>query len=126
MHILLVADEDWVREDVRAALGDARYEITEIDDPRRAVEACAEASPDVVIADLQVGAMGGMAVVRAVRGAADGGKIPHVPTVLLLDRSADTFLAGRAGADAAIRKPFGAFELRDLVDGLVREGAGTS
>ena len=38
--------------------------------------------------------------------------------VLLLDRAVDAFLARRAGADAWIRKPFGGFALRRLVDRL--------
>jgi DNA-binding response OmpR family regulator len=58
-------------------------------------------------------------VVRAIREASGSGDIPPTATLLLLDRRADAFLAGRAGADAWIQKPFGAFELRDAVDTLV-------
>ena len=123
MHVLVVADEDWVLQDVETALGEARFEVTATDDPHAVVELCIETEPDAVIADLQVGKMGGMAVIRSIRGAVDTGKLRATPTVLLMDRNADTFIAGRAGADAAIRKPFGAFALRDLLDGLVTAGA---
>ncbi|MCJ7726420.1 MAG: response regulator [Acidimicrobiia bacterium] len=119
MHILVVADEDWVLKGVEAALGETRFEISTTSDPYAAVDACREAGADVVIADLQVGAMGGMAVIRNIRAAVDSGKLPRTPTVMLLDRGADAFIAGRAGADGSLRKPFGAFELRSLLDELV-------
>jgi DNA-binding response OmpR family regulator len=38
-----------------------------------------------------------------------------VPVVLLLDRQADTFLAGRSGADAWVTKPFTASALRAAI-----------
>jgi AmiR/NasT family two-component response regulator len=37
--------------------------------------------------------------------------------VLLLDRSADTFLAGRAGADASVLKPIDSDRLRRALAG---------
>ena len=118
MNILVIADETWVTTDVRAALSESRYLITEASDSHDVVTACADAQADVVIADLQVGTMGGMAVVRGIRAAISAGDLPPTPTVLLLDRAADTFIAGRSGADGWLRKPFGAFEMRDLLDEL--------
>jgi DNA-binding response OmpR family regulator len=114
--ILLVADETWVVTDVAAALADTRYSITVTSDPRSVAGATRDNTPDVVIVDLQVGSMGGMAVTRSVRDAfaVAGGQAP--PVVLLLDRDADSFLAGRSGATAWVRKPFGASELRAAVD----------
>jgi DNA-binding response OmpR family regulator len=116
MRILLVADTAWVVEDVEAALAEARYEITTLADPTRVAEAAADADADMVIADLQVASMGGMAVIRRVRAAVQAGRLDPTPTLMLLDREADAFIAGRAGADAWVRKPFGSFELRELVD----------
>ena len=117
-NILVVADEDWVIDDVRAALSDTAYIITVVSNPRAAVDQAAEIEADVVLVDLQVGSMGGMAVTRSLRGETDVGGTDHVPTILLLDREADSFLAGRSGADSWLRKPFGSFELRDLIDDL--------
>ena len=118
MRILLVADEDWVVEDVEASLAESRFEITTSDDPHAAVEACGETGADVAIVDLQVASMGGMAVIRRIRAAVDAKVIPPTPTILLLDRGADRFIAKRAGADGSLRKPFGAFDLRSLIDEL--------
>lgn len=114
--ILLVADEPWIVNDVRAAL-DA-HAITVESDPRAATATWLEGGQAVVVIDLQVGSMGGMAVTRAVRDAAAAAGRPQPPTLLLLDRDADGFLAKRAGASAWLRKPFGSFALRDLIDRL--------
>ena len=119
MNILVLADETWVTTEVETALSEARYRITGASNPREVVEACADAAADVVITDLQVGTMGGMAVIREIRAAIGAGDLPPTPTVLLLDRTADTFIAGRSGADGWLRKSFGASELRGLLDELV-------
>jgi CheY-like chemotaxis protein len=116
--VLLVADAPWAINDVRAALSDTRYDLVLVTDPREAAEARLEEGPDVVVVDLQVGSMGGFAVVRDLRDAAAAAGEPLVPTVLLLDRSVDTFLAGRSGADAWLLKPVSSFELRSVVDDL--------
>ena len=118
-NILVVADEAWVIDDVRAALSDAAYIVTVVSNPRDAVDQAAEIAADAVLVDFQVGSKGGMAVTRSLRGGADVGGTDHVPTILLLDREADAFLAGRSGADGWLRKPFGSFELRDLIDDVI-------
>lgn len=117
--ILVVADEPWVLNDVRAALGDARYSLTEMVDPRTVVATVTADAPDALVVDLQVGSMGGMAVTRAVRDAFAGADTPAPPVILMLDRDADAFLAGRSGATAWVRKPFGAAELRQAIDTAV-------
>jgi DNA-binding response OmpR family regulator len=116
--VLLVADAPWAINDVRAALSDTRYDLVLVTDPREAAEARLEEAPDVVVVDLQVGSMGGFAVVRDLRDATAAAGEPLVPTVLLLDRTVDTFLAGRSGADAWLLKPVSSFELRSVVDEL--------
>jgi DNA-binding response OmpR family regulator len=79
------------------------------------VEAAEKHPPEVVIIDMQVGSMGGMAVVRRLREAMAMGQIAPTRLVLLLDRSADRFLAHRAGADVGLLKPFTAQELRGAI-----------
>lgn len=117
--ILVVADTAWVVNDVRAALSDGRTTIREIADPRSVVEAVREQMPAVVVVDLQIGSMGGMAVTRAVRDAFPMGAATAPPVILMLDRDADAFLAGRSGAAAWVRKPFSSGELRAAVERLV-------
>ncbi len=105
MNVLLVADSPWVSNQVRAALGGV-HEIIEVQDPYTADQAAATADADVILIDMQVGSMGGMALTRALKGAAMSGEAPSSAIVLLLDRSADEFLAKRSGADTWLIKPF--------------------
>ena len=116
LSVLVVADEPWVINDVRAALADTRYAITTTADPRSVAATTTDTPPDVVLVDLQVGSMGGMAVTRSVRDAFSVGGNAAPPVILLLDRDADTFLAGRSGAAGWVRKPFGSAELRELIE----------
>lgn len=108
--VLLVTDASWVSNEVRASLSLGEWAIEEISDPRLTTSLVMEKRPDAVIVDMQVGSMGGMAVIRGIRGEIDETDRPR--TVLLLDRSADEFIARRAGADACVLKPINAYELR--------------
>lgn len=107
---LVVADGSWVSNEVRAALSIDSWDIEEIDDPRTVADRLEESRVDAVIIDLQVGSKGGMAVVRSIRQSFETPDRPRM--VMLLDRSADTFLARRAGADAWVVKPFDDHDLR--------------
>ncbi len=114
--ILLVADVAWIVNDVRAALSEARFSVSTVDDPRTVTERISESAPDVLLIDFQVGSMGGMALTRAVRDAAATTNGTRPPVILLLDRDADAFLAGRSGADGWVRKPFSSDALRSAID----------
>lgn len=124
MKVLLVADATWIRNEATAALSDPGTIIREVTDPRQAAQAANEFEPDVVLVDLQVGSMGGMAVSRALREAEFAGEIPATTVVLLLDRTADEFLAGRAAADAWVVKPFTPQQLRAAIAAATASLAG--
>jgi len=111
--VLLVADASWVANEVKAALSVGDWNLAELSDSTRALEVVQETGPDVLIVDMQVGSMGGMAVIRAIRGEVAPQHRPRM--VLLLDRAADRFLAGRAGADACVQKPIDTAELRNAL-----------
>lgn len=103
--------------DVNAVLGVGDWDIEVLADPYRVVPTITEVAPDVVIIDLQIGSMGGMAVVREILSFLYGEDRPRL--VLLLDREADSFLAKRAGADAWVVKPFEAHDLRVALEGVM-------
>ena len=111
---LLIADAPWVSNDVRAALSIGSWHVEEINDPHAVGERLEKSRVDAIIVDMQVNAMGGMAIIRAIRQETDPMTRPRL--ILLLDRSADEFLAKRAGADAAVLKPFEPPALRAALD----------
>lgn len=115
---LLVADSPWVRNDVLAALTDPTATVDTVEDPADVVDRAAERRYDAIVVDLQVGSMGGMAVVRALRDAIVGGDVRPTPIVLLLDRHVDAFLAKRAGAAGWLVKPFTSQDLRTALEAL--------
>ena len=118
-RILVVADTPWVINDVHAALSMLGNELLDHASPRTLTDVVGEFEPDVAVIDLQVASMGGMAMARALREAALAPGFPEVPVVLLLDRSADAFLAKRAAAAAWLTKPFNAADLRSIVAGVL-------
>jgi two-component system alkaline phosphatase synthesis response regulator PhoP len=119
--ILVVADTPWVANDVHAALGLPGFEMQDHSDPRTLIDAVTTFEPDLAIIDLQVAAMGGMAMARALKESAYSSGSGELPVILLLDRSADAFLARRAAADRWLLKPFTAADLRDAVAGVWTE-----
>jgi DNA-binding response OmpR family regulator len=110
---LLIADTTWVVNDVEASLSRGDWQIDVLDDPVQASATVAQTHPDVVIVDLQVRNMGGMAVVRDIRATVSPEETPRL--VILLDRTVDGFLAKRAGADAWVVMPFTDHDLRQAL-----------
>jgi DNA-binding response OmpR family regulator len=111
---VIVSDEAALRTEVRAVLdaGDEAIELTE----GSAVTAALRAWPaDLVVVDLQVGNMGGMAVCLDMRLEESGGRLPHVQVLMLLDRRADVFLARRSGAEGFLVKPLDPIRLRKAI-----------
>ena len=115
-RIIVVADEEWTRNDVHAALTEPDYALTDHEDPTTVGEALASEKPDLVVVDLQVGSMGGMAIARQLHQQAALAGEKEVPVVMLLDRSADDFLAKRSGVAGWVTKPFTAHEIRTAVE----------
>lgn len=120
-RFLVVTNELWVRNEVHAALSLPGNELIDHADPATATETAYDLAVDAVVLDLQIGAMGGMAVTRSIKDRAAEGDA--IPVVLLLDRGADAFLAGRSGADGWVLKPFDAAELRSALAAVVRAPA---
>jgi DNA-binding response OmpR family regulator len=82
----------------------------------------AEESPDLVIVDMQMGNMGGMAVTLELRLQESYDAIDHIPVLMLLDRRPDVFLARRSGAEGWLVKPLDPLRLRRAVTALLHDG----
>ena len=115
MKILVVADARWVRQQVRAAFVGPGQEVVEVTRGQEVRDAVASEKPDLVVLDLQIGNMGGIAVAIDLRLEESAGRLPRSTILLLLDRVADRFLAKRADADAELVKPVDPGTLRRTV-----------
>ena len=112
MHILLATDAQWLADEVISALGGPDTTFTHCREGRLVAGLVRERTPDLVILDLQIGTMGGVAVTMDLRLDESGGLLPHVPILVLLDRVADIHMARRSGADGWLIKPLDALRLR--------------
>jgi DNA-binding response OmpR family regulator len=117
--IVVASDAKWVRDHVRAALSGPGFEVIEVESGHDVRDLVGEKHPDLVIVDLQIANMGGMAVSLDLRLEESGGRLPHVPILLLLEREADRFLARRSAADAMLVKPIDPGTLRRTVKNLL-------
>ena len=110
--VLLASDADWLIEEVRSALSDPGTEVTVVRAGADVRNAVSSQSPELVILDLQIGNMGGMATCMDLQLEIGAGRITDVPILMLLDRSADVYLARQAGAQGGLVKPLDSFRLK--------------
>jgi DNA-binding NarL/FixJ family response regulator len=121
--ILIATDADWVHAEVEAALGGSSNVVERVRAGVDVLPAVERLDPDLVIVDLQIGNMGGMATVMDLRLEEGSGRIDRRAVLMVLDREADVFLARRCGADGWLIKPLDAFRLRKAALELL--GGGT-
>lgn len=123
MHrVIVAADSDLVRDEMKAALGLIGCEFVDARNGYEVLSLVAEEEPDLVVTDMQTGKMGGMATCMELRLEESAGRIGHVPTLLLVDRRPDVFLARRAGADGFVVKPINPVRLRRAAEALLEGG----
>lgn len=120
--VLIAADARTVLDDLRAVLEDDDTEIVEVEQGHLVREAVDEDPPDLVITDFQVGNMGAMAICLDLRLEESGGRLPHVPVLMLCDRRADVFLAKRSSAEGYLVKPLDPIRLRRAIRALLAGG----
>jgi DNA-binding response OmpR family regulator len=121
--VLLATDADWIHDEVDAAVAGPDLTVHRLREGRHVLESVRLLDPDLVVLDLQIGHMGGMAACMEIRLDESVGRLEHVPVLMLLDRRADTFLAERCQADGWLVKPLDAFRLRRSIEALL--GGGT-
>lgn len=118
--VLLATDADWLFDDVAAALG-GTHDIHRVREGAAVSSAIGSVEPDLVILDLQIGNMGGVATSLQIKQEARAGRLPDVPVLLLLDREADEFLATTSDADAWVIKPLNSLALRRAAQELLTD-----
>lgn len=107
--ILIVEDDETIAIGLQNALEHERFSVMRVDSGERALEAIEDDLPNLLVLDVMLPGMDGLAVLRKVK--ADH---PELPIILLTARSAelDRVLGLELGADDYVTKPF---SLRELI-----------
>jgi two-component system KDP operon response regulator KdpE len=118
--ILVVEDDAETRAALARELASGGYTVVEAPDGRTALERWAVRRPDLVLLDLGLPDMDGLAVVGAIRREA------ATPIVILSGRyeEREKVEALDRGADDYVTKPFGVDELRARLRAALRRAAG--
>jgi DNA-binding response OmpR family regulator len=118
-EVLIATDADAVFDEVEAALADDTTTVRRVRSGAEVAPAVRASTPDLVVLDLQIGNMGGIATCIHLRLEAGAGRLDEVDVLLLLDRQADVMLARRSGADGWVVKPLEAFSLRTAAHAIL-------
>jgi two-component system KDP operon response regulator KdpE len=115
-RVLVVDDEPQIRRIMRTTLTGAGYEVDDAKTGEEALEKCREFRPDLVLLDINMPGMGGIAACRALRADA------NIAIIMLTVRNAeaDKVKALDAGADDYIAKPFSTPELLARIRAALR------
>jgi CheY-like chemotaxis protein len=120
--ILVASDAPTVRHEVASVTDGPDVEVVQVASGPEVVDAVLADPPDLVVVDMQMGNMGGMAVCLELRLDESYLDIPHVPVLMLLDRRPDVFLARRSGAEGWLVKPLDPLRLRRATTTLLDGG----
>ncbi|MDO5033044.1 response regulator transcription factor [Corynebacterium sp.] len=117
MKILVVDDEQAVRESLRRSLRFNGYDVSLAADGVEAVELVSKENPDLLILDVMMPNMDGLEVCRTLRS---GGWDHPILMLTARDGVSDRVAGLDAGADDYLPKPFALEELLARVRSLVR------
>lgn len=120
--LLIATDADWNHEEVDAALADEGTRVLRVRAGRDVPLAVAQYEPALVLLDLQIGNMGGVATFIHLDQEAQEGRLPTMPVLMLLDRPADVPLVRATGVDGWLVKPLDGHRLRRAAQALLDGG----
>jgi two-component system OmpR family response regulator len=125
-RLLVVDDEDTVRELLAATLRFAGFEVASAATAAEAVAAATATPPDLVLLDVMLPDMDGFEVVRRLRQQRPEGRSGPVPVLFLTarGRQADKVTGLSLGADDYVTKPFDLEELIARIRAILRRTAG--
>jgi two-component system cell cycle response regulator DivK len=116
--ILIVEDSDDARYFMRLALEQRGYLIAEAENGERAVEIAQRERPDIILMDLSLPILDGLAATEKIR-ASEG--LSGIPVIAVTAHQETDFRAGAkaAGFAAYVTKPIDIDFLGDLIEGLL-------
>ncbi|HMK96189.1 MAG TPA: response regulator [Acidimicrobiales bacterium] len=120
--LLIATDSSRVYQDVRAAVEEPGMTFRWARSGQAVVPALQDKGADLVVADLQIGSMGGYAIAMDILLEAGAGRLGPTPVLLLLDRRADVFLAKRTAVAGWLLKPLSPLRTQEAVGALLAGG----
>jgi DNA-binding response OmpR family regulator len=120
-RVLLVDDDDQVRQMYSLALRTAGFDVVAASTPQQAQYRLEHARPDALVLNLQRSEADGLDVLRRMRARQD---LSEVPIVFLAGCASEDFRwrAMRAGADWFGLRPLAMIELKNNIRQLIRAG----
>ncbi len=114
--VLLVEDDEHIRQALGLALGDEGFAVTDAVSGEQALDLLAVTEPDVVLLDLMLPGVDGLEVCRTLRARGD------LPIIIVTARTdaADVIAGLEAGADDYVTKPLVASVLAARIRALLR------
>src|SRR5918995_4512322 len=122
---LIVEDEASIREIVRFHLSLAGFETEEVADGRAALDRVRTDRFDLVVLDVMLPGVDGVALCRAMRSGGPNQR-SGVPMLTARDTEPDKVLGLESGADDYLTKPFGVREFIARVTAVLRRASGGS
>ena len=119
--VLLVEDTEDNRQMMRRLLELSGFKVVEATNGKEAVEAAAEVQPNIILMDLSLPLVDGLAATRKIRRLPGLERVPIV-AVSAHDTADFHNEALAAGCDAYITKPIDYSELEEVVDRLLANG----
>ncbi|NCF72222.1 MAG: response regulator [Gammaproteobacteria bacterium] len=121
MRLLVIEDDDTLRETLAQKLGDAGFAVEQAADGKEGLYFAEEYPIDLAIIDLGLPEISGLEIIRRVRAA---GKTYPILILTARDRWEDKVDGLSAGADDYVVKPFHFEEVSARVNALLRRSGG--
>lgn len=116
--VLIVEDSDDARYFMRLALEQLGYIVVEAENGAKAIEVAERERPDIILMDLSLPIMDGLAATEKIRAS---GSLKSIPIIAVTAHQETDFRVGAkaAGFDAYVTKPIDIDFLSDLINGLI-------
>ena len=120
MKVLIVDDEEMIREVLKEYVEFEGYEAFEAADGMEAVKACRENDYDVILMDIMMPKLDGFSAVKEIR------KTKNIPVIMLSARGEeyDKLFAFELGVDDYVTKPFSPKEVMARIGAVTKRGTG--
>src|ERR1700743_516099 len=104
-RILVIDDEEWLREMIQLALRQKGYEVVEAENGEVGIEKAQQTLPDIILCDVNMGKVDGYLTLSSLRSQPATAAIPFILMTGLAD-NAGMRHGMELGADDYLAKPF--------------------